>query len=206
MSNTELTQNLNTILDNFQMVVNSGKTRSVHTNNLFFHYEHHRNVLTGEIEKEFRNIDIQSDLDGLYPINLWEVEEDDLGIETHRSKEILMDTPVSDKEKELMKEWFCSDDFGNSFYEFGEDLEPYMNGVKMDYKSWWRFTDGLLWRFYYYLLVNIRDENLETINEELSILLMDMMFSHHPPNRDLDLTTDETRELIVKGYSFFPGE
>ena len=149
-----LTENLNTILDNFQMVVGSGMT----TRSCFVMNDSRKR--REDTYKSSFSFDIQSDFDGLYPIEP-QIRTDYIS----NVYEILTKHPVSDKDKELLKEWFLS----------GGDVMGYRYG-DMEHLTWWRFTKGLVWKFSNYLIVNLEDENLKTIDERLSISLVDMIF------------------------------
>jgi hypothetical protein len=176
-----LTENLNTILDNFQSIVGSGMTTSFYeTKTNPYGRKYSRELFNLTSHRGSVDIDIQSDFDGLYPIDPWTEQKNycsPVRSEDRRSKEILMETPVSDKDKELLKEWFLSGgDVKNYRYREYRNPPTSYHRFGMDRITWWRFTKGLLWKFYNYLLVNLEDQNLETIDPELSVVLMDMIF------------------------------
>lgn len=173
-TNTQLTENLNTILDNFQMVVGSGMTTSIYSSHpsiMEFNLYTGRTYENDEKKKYQKgslDIDIQSDFDGLYPID---PKVSSYHSKDHHSKEVLIQHPVSNTDKKLLKEWFLSG--GNvKNYQYGN----YWDHLHIPYGNWWRFTKGLLWKFYNYLLVNLEDGNLKTIDERLSISLMDLIY------------------------------
>lgn len=184
-----LTENLNTILDNFQMVVGSGMTTG---SKIYLHYrrEYDSRENTMIYKKSSGDVDILSKFDGLYPIDpsLSRFSSD------RRSKEILTEHPVSDTDKELLKEWFLS---GGNVKNYRYDDE-YNKG--MDYLTWWRFTKGLLWKFYNYLLVNLEDKNLETIDERLSISLMDLIYDQTSRSSRFDKEELERSKTLEERY------
>ena len=201
MSNIQLTENLNSILDNFQMVVGSGMTtRSPITLHSYREYDSRGNMTT--YKKISGDVDVLSQFDGLYPIDPKSPPQGTgnyqiIGSRFEpgcRSKEILMETPVSDTDKELLKEWFLSG--GNvKNYQYDDEINK-----GMDYLTWYRFTKGLLWKFYNYLLVNLEDKNLETIDERLTISLMDLIYDQTSQSSRYDKEEWERSKTLEERY------
>ena len=192
-----LTENLNTILDNFQMVVNSGQTCSVYRDvktNRGSRYEPIINIYQSE-EKVRERIDygnLMENLDGIYPI-IPLMEENKMSKKSrrnYRTKDILVNFNITDEDKDLMKKWFLS---GGIVKEFTFcKKRGYTKRDPLRNRDWWYFTKGLLFRFHNYLTINLLCEDLTTIDEKLCLVLRDMVSYHTNKNtRDNHFRDDD---------------
>ena len=189
-----LTENLNTILDNFQMVVNSGQTCSVYQNvdviwgsTTYKGYKPIINIHPSE--DDYSDLIENKILDGLYPI-IPLMEENSMNRKSrrnYRTKDILVNFNITDKDKDLMKKWFLSGGLVKGF-TFGE-RGGYRKRLPLRNTDWWYFTKGLLFRFHNYLTVNLLCEDLTTVDEKLSLVLRDMVLYH--TNRDTRYSSND---------------
>ena len=177
-----ITENLNTILDNFQMVVNSGQTCSVYQDtktNWGFSYEPIINIHQSEkVIREKIDLGSLKNLDGLYPIIPLK-EKNKMSKKSrrnYRTKDILVNFNITDEDKDLMKKWFLSGGLVKEF-TFCEG-RGYTKRDPLRNRDWWYFTKGLLFRFHNYLTINLLCKDLTTIDEKLSLVLRDMVLYH----------------------------
>ena len=178
----QLTENLDTILDNFQMVVNSGQTCSVYRDtktNWGSSYEPIINIHQSEkVIREKIDLGSLKNFDGLYPIIPLK-EKNKMSKKSrrnYRTKDILVNFNITDEDKDLMKKWFLSGGLVKEFTFCGK--RGYTRSFPLRNRDWWYFTKGLLFRFHNYLTTNLLCEDLTTIDEKLSLVLRDIVLYH----------------------------
>jgi len=167
----ELGQDLSSLLDDFQEVVNTGNTTSrIDWGRGIYNHSRRSNrksyvvpenekylwELRGEKNKKVsRSPSFRKSYDPKpIPLDTYDRTRWNTHIE-----EILMTSPITDRDKELVWEFLVR----------GGDLDGWRYG-EMDHSRWWRMTKGLLWKFYNYL------DHTGTYGSKLRSILTDLIF------------------------------
>ena len=184
---------LDRVIDDFQQVVNSDQTRDIYADRhqVFLQQEvdsdqtstslvksvDWRSVLNVENPNDLRDTNILGLHDGKYLITPVSDDYDRYyhhGCSWIRWEGLLTRFDIKEADKKLMKEWFLSGGRVDGYtYPDEEGYAHYTD--TMEYRDWLYFTKGILWRFTNYLLVNLVDESLTTVDEKLSLALRGMI-------------------------------
>lgn len=164
----KLDQELSSLLDDFQEVVNTGNTTSCRGRGMYHHYlrSNRKSYVVPEDQeylselrgKKSEKVSYSPSFRKSYnpiPLDTYDRTRWNTHIE-----EILMTSPITDRDKELLWEFFFC----------GGDLDGWRYG-EMDHSRWWRMTKGLLWKFYNYL-----DYQRFSSRSKLENVLTDLIF------------------------------